>query len=61
LLNTSKIFRATVKSLNFLCTLHGHRLLSEEICKEYAGQTMFSQSQAFQTEKNKKPDFDWYF
>jgi len=41
--------------------MHVHRLLSEDICNEYEAQKMFSQSQAFQTEKNKKPDFDWYF
>jgi len=37
-----------------LCTLHGYRLFSEEICNEYAVQTMFFQSQAFPTEK--KPE-----
>jgi len=30
------------------------RLPSEEICNEYAAQTMFCQHQAFQTEKNKE-------
>ena len=37
--------------------MHGHTPSSEEICDEYAAQTMFSQSpsQAFPTEK--KPDF----
>jgi len=34
-----------------MCTLHGYRLFSEEICNEYAAQTMFFQSQAFPTEK----------
>jgi len=45
------IFRATVKSLNTLCTLHGHRLLSE-IYNEYAAETMLCQSQAFPPEKS---------
>jgi len=35
-----------------LCTLHGYRLFSEEICNEYAAQTMFFQSQAFLIEKS---------
>jgi len=34
-----------------LRTLHGYRLFSEEICNEYAAQTVFFQSQAFPTEK----------
>jgi len=37
-----------------LCTLHGYTLFSEEVCNEYAAQTMFFQSQAFSTEE--KPD-----
>jgi len=49
--NTSNCFRETIKSFNILYTLHGHRLQSEEICNEYAAQTMFCQSQAFPTEK----------
>jgi len=32
--------------------MHGHTPSSEEICDEYAAQTMFSQSQAFPTEKS---------
>jgi len=35
------------------------RLSSEEICNEYAAQTMFCQIQAFQIEK--KNDFVWLF
>jgi len=42
-----------VRETEILCTLHGHRLSSEVICNEYAAQTMFSQSQVFQTKKNK--------
>jgi len=33
-------------------TLHGYRLFSEEVCNEYAAQTVFFQSQAFPTEKS---------
>jgi len=45
-----------------LCTLRGHRLSSEEVCNEYAAQTMFCQSQAFMTEKSqKRPYFVWLF
>ena len=51
LLNTSNIFKATVKSLHVLYTLHGRRLVSQEICNEYAAQKSFCQSQAFPTEK----------
>jgi len=42
-----------------LCSLHGYKLFSEEICNEYADQTMLFQIQAFPTEK--KPDFVWLF
>ena len=38
---TLVIFRATVKLCNILCTVHDYRLFSEEICNEYAAQTMF--------------------
>jgi len=34
--------------------MHGYRLSSEEICKKYAAQTMFWQSQAFPIKK--KPE-----
>jgi len=42
-----------------VCTLHGYRLFSEDICDEYAAWTMFFRSQAFPTEK--KQDFVWLF
>jgi len=45
-----------------LCILHGYRLFSEEICDEYAAQTMFFQIQAFPTEKSQEAtDFGWLF
>jgi len=34
---------------NNLCTLHVYRLLSEEICNEYAAQAMFFQGHTFRT------------
>jgi len=37
-----------------MSTLHGYRLFSENICDEYAAETMFFRSQAFPTEK--KPE-----
>jgi len=45
LFNALKISRVTVKSLH---------LTSEETGNEYAAQTMFCQSQAFQVDKNKE-------
>ena len=34
--------------------MHGHRLSSEEICNEYAAQTIACQSQAFPIENSQK-------
>jgi len=42
-----------------MCTLHGNRPSSQEICNEYAAQIMFCQSQAYPTEN--KPDISGFF
>jgi len=56
---------ATVEFLQYLCTLHGNRPSSQEICNEYAlnvAQTMFCQSQAYPTEnKPEKARIFWLF
>jgi len=45
-----------------LCILQGYRLFSEEICNEYAAQTMFFQIQSFRQKKNRKSQiFVWLF
>jgi len=45
-----------------LCTLHGNRPSSQEICNEYAAQTIFCQSQAYPTENNpEKNRIFWLF